>query len=428
MKGLQKVYHSYKLLSMHQSVFYSFSVVLILSHVFLSLNARTSEPIPKLNDRTYWLKEMDRMARPVMRSLAHDSLRINMPKITAPNVDNKEHRIQVQYVEVLGRVLSGISPWLALEGGDEKEVALRDQYRAWTIAGIKNALDTGARDFMAFNLGGQQLVDASFIALAFLRCPWLWENLDQMDRDKLVRSIQTTRQFRPSFSNWLLFSALNEVFFAKFGYQWDNMRIDYALRQMDQWYVGDGMYKDGPHFAYDYYNSYVIHPYLSAIKDVIKDKTTSYDVMFNKIAVRNERYAVILERLINKDGSFPPSGRSIIYRAGAFHHLADMAFKKRLPEELAPGQVRAALTAVLRKITESPYTYKSGWLTIGLYGEQLGLGDSYNNQGSPYLTSQIFLPLGLSEDDPFWSTPEVPWSAKKIWSGGQAKQDHKMVD
>ncbi|SJN34122.1 hypothetical protein FM107_08125 [Sphingobacterium sp. JB170] len=371
---------------------------------------------------------MDRMARPVIRSLAHDSLRINMPTLTAPNVDNQVNRIQVQYVEVLGRVLSGIAPWLELEGGDQSEIALRKQYRSWTLAGLKNALDSGARDFMSFDLGGQQLVDASFIALAFLRSPWLWKNLDQVSRDRLIRSIATTRKYRPSYSNWLLFSAVNEAFFAKIGQPWDAMRVDYALRQMEQWYVGDGMYKDGISFAYDYYNSYVIHPYLSALKDVIQEKTNIYKAMFTDIGSRNARYAVILERLINSDGSFPPSGRSIIYRAAAFHHLADMALKKRLPEELPAGQVRAALTAVLHKVTESPSTYTNGWLTIGLYGEQQSLADSYNNQGSPYLSSAIFLPLGLPKEDAFWSGPAIPWSAKKIWSGGRGTKDHKMVE
>ncbi|MFD1768609.1 DUF2264 domain-containing protein [Sphingobacterium suaedae] len=381
-------------------------------------------PADKRSERALWLQEMDRMVRPVLRSLAHDSLRIVMPQMTSKNVDNKEHRIRVQYVEVLGRVLCGISPWLALEDGNSTERALRKQYRSWTIDGLKHALDSNARDFMRFDLGGQQLVDASFIAAAFVRCPWLWEQLDSATKERLVKSIQTTRQFKPAYSNWLLFSAMNEAFLAKFGYEWDVMRVDYALRQLEQWYVGDGMYMDGPHYAYDYYNSFVIHPFLAGVMDVIQEKTKAYDDMFAKIRKRNERYAIIQERLIHTDGSFPPSGRSIIYRAAAFHHLADMAWKKRLPVQLPVGQVRAALTAVLQKTLTAPSTYRNGWLTIGLYGDQPGLGDSYNNQGSPYLSSVIFLPLGLSETDDFWTADAQPWTAKRVWSGMDASKDY----
>lgn len=46
------------------------------------------------------------------------------------------------------------------------------------------------------------------------------------------------------------------------GEECDFMRIDYALRQHEQWYQGDGLYGDGPQFHADYYNSFVIQPML----------------------------------------------------------------------------------------------------------------------------------------------------------------------
>jgi hypothetical protein len=377
-----------------------------------------------LSDRQFWLQKMDKMIRPVLYNLAKDSLRIVMPKVTSIHIDNKEHRIKVQYVEVLGRVLSGIAPWLQLEGGSAEEVALRTQYREWTISGIKNALDSNAKDFMNFDIGGQQLVDASFIALAFVRAPWLWEHLDKKNQELLIKSISITRKFRPVFSNWLLFSAMNEAFLARFDRDWDPMRVDYALQQLEQWYVGDGMYTDGTSYAFDYYNSFVIHPYLAMLSEIIGKKTNNYNVMFAKIAKRNQRYAIIQERLINADGTYPATGRSIIYRGAVFHHLADVALRKTLPQQLSPEQVRCALTAVIKKTLESPTTYKNGWLTIGLYGDQPTLGDPYNNQGTPYLCTSIFLPLGLPDTDPFWANPAAKWSAQKIWSGEDFQNDH----
>ena len=383
-----------------------------------------SQKVAVQTDRQFWLQEMDKMVRPVLYNLAKDSLRINMPQTVSIRVDNKESRIKVQYVEVLGRVLSGIAPWLQLEGGSKEELSLRKQYREWTIQGIKNSLDSNAKDFMNYDIAGQQLVDASFISLAFIRAPWLWENLDKKNQQLLVKSIATTRKFKPGFSNWLLFSAMNEAFMAKYGFEWDAMRVDYSLQQLEQWYVGDGMYKDGSSFAFDYYNSYVIHPYLGTLMDVIGQKTNAYNQMFGKIKARNERYAIIQERLIHTDGSFPATGRSIIYRGAAFHHLADMAWKSRLPKQISPEQVRSALTAVIKKTLESPTSYKNGWLTLGLYGDQPNLADSYNNQGSPYLSSAIFLPLGLAETNPFWSNPPAKWSSQKIWSGENFENDH----
>ncbi len=380
------------------------------------------EVIP--TDREFWLAQMDKMVRPVLSSLAHDSLRIVMPQVVSIHTDNKENRIKVMYVEVLGRVLSGIAPWLQLEGGNPKEVALREQYRQWALDGLKNALDSNAKDFMRFDITGQQLVDASYIAYAFIRAPWLWDHLATREKERLVKSIKTTRQFRPVFSNWLLFSAMNEAFLSQYADEWDVMRVDYALRQLEQWYVGDGLYSDGVYYANDYYNSYVIQPYLAAIVGVVSKKTNVYAAMADKIKKRNERYAVLQERSINVDGTYPATGRSIVYRGAAFHHLADMAWRKALPAQLSPAQVRCALTAVIRKTLESPATYKNGWLTIGLYGEQPDLADFYNNQGSMYICTNIFLPLGLADTDPFWAGPPAKWSAQKIWSGENFANDH----
>ncbi|BAV05293.1 hypothetical protein SAMN05421788_105248 [Filimonas lacunae] len=402
-------------------------VVLLYYPVTVVQAQKKKQPVAEQQtDRQYWLGQLDKMVSPVLRSLAHDSLRIAMPQVTSIRIDNKESRVKVMYVEVLGRALSGIAPWLQLDGGDAAEVALRNQYRQWAIEGITNALDSSKRDFMRFDIAGQQLVDASYVAYAFVRAPWLWEHLPQKQRDLLVASIKTTRRFRPVFSNWLLFSAMNEAFLCQYGYEWDVMRVDYALRQLEQWYVGDGMYSDGEHYAYDYYNSYVIHPYLAAITEIVGKKGNTYAEMTEKIKKRNERYAIIQERLINTDGSYPATGRSIVYRGAAFQHLADMAWRKKLPAQLSPAQVRCALTAVIKKTLESPATYKDGWLTIGLHGSQPDLADFYNNQGSLYICSNIFLPLGLPATDAFWADPPALWSAQKIWGGEDFHNDHSV--
>lgn len=347
-----------------------------------------------------------------------------MPQVTSNTTDNKAQRIQVQYLEVLGRVLSGIAPWLQLEDGDAAEKDLRQQYRNMVLKGLANALDSNKKDFMRFDLAGQQLVDASFLSFAFVRAPWLWENLGKQEKDRLVSSIKTTRKFKPGFSNWLLFSAMNEAFLCKYGFQWDPMRVDYAMQQLEQWYVGDGLYSDGPVFAFDYYNSFVIHPYLAAITETVNKKTNGYNALSEKIKKRNERFAVIQERMINTDGTYPATGRSLIYRGAAFHHLADMAWRKALPKQLTAAQVRCALTAVIKKTLESPSTYKNGWLSLGVYGQQPAIADTYNNQGSPYLSTSIFLPLGLPSTDPFWANLPEKWSAQKIWSGEDFPNDH----
>ncbi|MEO6229504.1 MAG: DUF2264 domain-containing protein [Ferruginibacter sp.] len=383
--------------------------------------------IDGIKDRQFWLEHLDKLARPVFTNLSKDELKKNMPVQLSKRSDNPTIRKNAAYLETFARLLSGIGPWLNLEGGAAKEQALRDEYRTLALQSIANAVNPSAKDYMEWHEGGQPLVDASFMALALLRCPWLWEHLDEPVRKQVVDVFLITRTIKPGYSNWLLFSGVIEIFFCKYNYAWDVMRVDLILRQMDKWYVGDGVYSDGENFHWDYYNSFVIHPFLNQMLEVLNDKNNSYKWLADKLKTRSERYAEIQERLINSDGSFPATGRSLVYRGAAFHHLANMAWKQKLPHSLQPAQVRSALTAVIKKTMERPNTFtKDGWLTIGLYGEQPDIADVYNTTGSLYLCATILLPLGLPETNQFWSAPPAKWTAQKIWNGLDAPNDHAV--
>jgi hypothetical protein len=272
------------------------------------------------------------------------------------------------------------------------------------------------------------LVDASFVALGLVRSPWLWQNLDPITKQQVIEAFKATRETVPVYSNWVLFTAMIEAFFCKYGLEYDRVRIEYAVREFaNHWYIGDGMFSDGTHFHMDYYNSIVIHPYLAAIIEVMNKHAKSYQWFAPKLNRINKRYAEIQERSINSDGSYPVIGRSIVYRGGVFHHLSDIALKKQLPASLRPAQVRSALTAVIKKTLDAPNTYnKQGWLNIGLNGQQPALADFYITTGSLYISANIFLPLGLPADDEFWSTPSEPWTAVKAWSGENVEADHAM--
>jgi hypothetical protein len=206
------------------------------------------------------------------------------------------------------------------------------------------------------------------------------------------------------------------------------VRVEFGIREFaNHWYVGDGMFSDGMHFNMDYYNSIVIHPYLATIVETINNKNKQYKWFDTNLDKINKRYAEIQERNINSDGSYPITGRSIAYRGGVFHHLADMAARKQLPASLKPAQVRSALLAVIKKTTDAPNTFsEKGWLNIGLYGDQPDLGEFYITTGSLYLCLNIFLPLGLPVTDEFWVSPPAPWTALKVWSGQNVAADHAL--
>jgi len=87
-----------------------------------------------------------------------------------------------------------------LQGGDADEVRLRDQYRRWAIKAIANAVNPQAKDYLQWS-GGQPLVDASYVAFALIRCPWLWEHLDSDVKKQVVDALKITRGTVPVYSN-----------------------------------------------------------------------------------------------------------------------------------------------------------------------------------------------------------------------------------
>ncbi len=48
-----------------------------------------------VNDRKFWLAQMDKVARPVLSSLAAGKLHENMPILFSPKVDNQANRAKV---------------------------------------------------------------------------------------------------------------------------------------------------------------------------------------------------------------------------------------------------------------------------------------------------------------------------------------------
>ena len=211
------------------------------------------------------------------------------------------------------------------------------------------------------------------------------------------------------------------------GEPYDIMRVLYAVRSFQEWYKGDGTYGDGADFHWDYYNSFVIQPMYVDIVTLMAGEHPELAELVPVVQARSARYASVLERMIGPGGSYPVVGRSICYRFGCFQMLAQTALQHRLESHLTPAGVRCGLTCVIRRVMEAPGMFdEQGWLQPGVYGYQPELAEEYINIGSLYLCSAVFLPLGLSPADPFWSDPDAPWTGKAVWNGGHITIDHAL--
>lgn len=399
----------------------------------LSLQAKNKKnSAPQVSDREFWCNTLYKMSAPVLSNMAEGKLQENFNLEVSPTWDGRNSK--VAYMECFGRLMCGLAPWLSLPDDNSKEGQMRAELRAWALRSYANAVDPDSPDYLLWRQEGQTLVDAAFLAESFIRA-WdaLWEPLDATTKERYINEFQLIRRVDPVYSNWLLFSSTIESFLAKAGASFDLYRINSTVRKMEEWYVGDGWYSDGPGFAANYYNSYVIHPmYIETLKTCIEAGvrgSVNYKSFYDRALPRMQKLSITLERFISPEGTFPVFGRSIPYRTAAMQPLAMLAWYDQLPEDLSRGQVRAALTAVMHRMWDGDQNFdKDGYLTIGFNGSQPGTADVYTNNGSLYLTTTSFLPLGLPADHPFWTEPAQPWTQVKAWGGEAFPKDHVWND
>lgn len=393
----------------------------------ISFTSESKSEFPE-NEREYWVSVITKIADPLLNSLSRGKLKRNMPVECKSGLVSD--RKKVTYLEAFGRLIAGIGPWLELGEDESKEGQLRKKYIVLSQQCLKMAVDPNSPDFMNFNEGKQPVVDAAFLAHAILRAPnVLWKQLDSETQGNIINAMKSSRVITPFYNNWLLFSAMVETFLLFAGEQWDEMRVDLAVKKHMEWYLGDGIYGDGPEFHWDYYNSFVIQPMLLDILSISSKYKNEFRETLEKVLKRSQRYAVIQERLISPEGTFPPIGRSLPYRFGVFQMLSQTALQHHLPDEIKPAQVRTALTTVIHRMIEAPGTFDSnGWLTIGFCGHQPDIAESYISTGSVYLCSVGMLALGLPPEDPFWTDKPADWTSKKIWNGLNMKADHAIQD
>ena len=409
-------------------------LLLLACGLCLPADAAKKKQAKPMADREYWCQEAWRMAQPVLENMARGQLQKNMKTEFSPSFDNRNRK--VVYMETFGRLMAGIAPWLALPDDQTAESQQRQQLRQWALASYRNSVDPHSPDYLCWGVSGQNLVDAAYIAESFVRAyDQLWMPLDSLTKQRYIEEFKKLRRIEPPYTNWFLFSSIIESFIAKAAglKEYDDYRVMTTIRKVEEWYVGDGWYADGPVFAFDYYSSYVFHAmYLETLQNMIDAKASTrleYKKYYDRALKRAQKFSIILERFISPEGTFPVIGRSTPYRMAAMQPLAMLAWQQKLPRELPNGQVRAALTQVMHRMYDQQQNYNdAGFLTIGFCGHQPETADWYTNNGSLYMTSLSLMPLGLPAHHPFWTDPALPWTQVKAWGGQPFPKDHRWAD
>ncbi|MFJ1604796.1 DUF2264 domain-containing protein [Streptomyces sp. NPDC088253] len=250
----------------------------------------------------------------------------------------------------------------------------------------------------------QPLVEAASIALALrLTRPLLWDRLDDGVRQRAAAWLGDALTAEPWPCNWELFPVTVGGFLAEVGHEPEASRaaIDRGLERIEEWYVGDGWYTDGPGRAFDYYNGWAMHLY-PVLHAWLADDARLLDLYGGRLSRHLADYA----RLFGGDGAPVRQGRSLTYRFATTAPLWLGALTGRTP--LSPGETRRLASGALRHFLDRGAVDDRGLLTLGWHGPDETVLQGYSGPASPYWASKAFVGLLLPPDHAVWTAREEP--------------------
>jgi hypothetical protein len=254
--------------------------------------------------------------------------------------------------------------------------------------------------------GHQRLVEMAALGFGLALAPeQLWHPLSSAARANLTRWLGRISELQTSDNNWHFFRVLVNLGLARVGALYSPEAIERSLNRIEQFYLGDGWYNDGPaaRVQRDYYVPFAMHFYGLIYATVMGESDPQ------RSAVYRERAAQFASDFIHwfaPNGAALPFGRSLTYRfaQGAFWGALAYAGVEALPW----GVIKGLVLRHLRWWASQPILDQAGVLSIGYAYPNLNMAEDYNSPGSPYWALKLFLPLALPEEHPFWQAEEQP--------------------
>jgi hypothetical protein len=247
-------------------------------------------------------------------------------------------------------------------------------------------------------------VEACSIALGLhLSRPYLWDRLDDRDRERVVAWLATVvgQEYPPI--NWVWFQIVVETFLKSVGGPWSSVDIERGLSVHESLYRDHGWYADGPERAFDHYNGWALHVYpllWASMEDSADAKLVS------AWRERLAQYVRTAVHLIGGNGAPLIQGRSLTYRFAAAAPLWMGALTGATDVPL--GVLRRAASGMLAYFLDHGVPDDLGLLNLGWYGEWPRIAQSYSGPGSPYWAVKGMLGLMLPADHPVWTATEEP--------------------
>ncbi|WP_391559645.1 DUF2264 domain-containing protein [Robertmurraya sp.] len=300
-------------------------------------------------------------------------------------------------MEGFSRILWGLAPLMAC--GETSDI--------WEdhLQGIKNGTNPSHEEYWGeITNFDQRAVEMAAFGYALALVPEkIWDPLNDFEKENLFIWLNQINQISVYDCNWLFFPVLVNLGFKKVGLQYDQEKLNRNLDRIDEFYLGDGWYSDGPDAHCDYYGPFAIHFYSLLYSKLMRKEDP---VRAERFRSRGESFAIEFIYWFANDGSALPYGRSLTYRFSQSAFWCALVFAEVEPFSL--GVMKGIILRNLRWWFSQPIFDSKGLLTIGYRYPNLVMAENYNSPGSPYWALKTYMVLALPETHPFWTTEEEP--------------------
>ena len=299
-------------------------------------------------------------------------------------------------LEGVSRILWGLVPlWY---GGEN---SCLDEY---IPEGIRHGTDPLDPEYWGdYTDGEQAYVEMAALAFAVWMTPQkVWEPLTDRERINFVKWLSQINTHKISDNNWLFFRVLVNCAMRHVHAKYSEKQLQEDLVRVDDFYLGDGWYRDGMTQQRDYYIGFAMHFY-PLIYAKLSEKEDP-----GRAAVYKERAAQFARDFIywfGTRGEALPFGRSQTYRFAQAGFWCGLAFAD--VEAFPWGVVKGIVNRHFRYWFSQPILDCEDKLTLGYAYPNLAVCEGYNAPDSPYWSWKSFLVLALPQEHPFWSSEEL---------------------
>jgi hypothetical protein len=327
----------------------------------------------------------------------------SVPGKTYPQPNDPPWRHRAFEFEALERTLSLAGPLMHVEPEIKiGDIKLRDYY----CHHLYNALTPGHPNSIPLP---EDLPDATYqftcefggLFKSLLLMPdIIWPHFSQQQKDEMAVTISKWAHHRTTQNNWRIFNIVTLSFLKLNGYRIDDELLKSHLLWVASYHAGNGWYLEQ---SYNYYTISLFVVYCTIWNRVFGDQ------YYPEIAAGLERsFRELMKTYPNffaRNGFINMWARSICYRtwiSGGF----PIAFMLQPPAPLDPGWARRLCSGSLLQFTTREDFYDHDIPSLGFYGHQEYMLQSYSCPASPFIMFLPFLSLALPENSPFWTARE----------------------